>query len=89
MPSYPTMSKGVMFSVRLPNKSIPYGKSVFMYFPKILANLSKRACSPLQLYQKLDLPTKEWGDYLDALDCLYALGKIDMSPDGGKLRYVD
>lgn len=60
-----------------------------MYFPRILTILSKRACTPLRLYQKLDLLNKNWGDYMDALDCLYALGKIDLSPNGGKLRYVD
>ena len=60
-----------------------------MYFPRILTILSKRPSTPLRLYQKLDMPKKDWGDYMDALDCLYALEKIDLSPDGGKLRYVD
>ena len=60
-----------------------------MYFPRILTILSKRACAPLHLYQRLDLTEKNWGDFLDALDCLYALGKIDLQSSGGKLRYAD
>ena len=77
-----------MFSVRLPNKSIPYGKSIFMYFPRILQILAKRKHSPLNLYQKLDMADKDWGDYLDALDCLFALGAIELTKDGRLLRYV-
>ena len=88
MPSFPTMFKGMMFSVRLPNKSIPYRKSIFMYFPRILVILSKHTCTPLHLYQQLDMPEKEWGDFMDALDCLFALGKVDLPSSGGKLRYA-
>ena len=77
-----------MFSVRLPNKSIPYGKSVFMYLPRILQILAKRKYSPLQLYQKIEMAEKDWGDYMDALDCLFALSAIELSKDGRLLRYV-
>jgi len=75
--------------MRLPNKVTPYVNSVIARFPDILGALAEKDMSPKELYEITTSGKKEMGDFLSALDCLYALGKIEIVEDGGLLRYVD
>lgn len=73
--------------MRLPNKTTSYDRSVMPYFPRIAAELAGTDVEPIRLYEAIRLPDKSVGDYLDALDCLFALGRIEIA-EGGLLHYV-
>lgn len=75
--------------MRLPNKVTPYSKSVIAWFPSILSSLEEKAMSPQDLMEALVTGQANMGDFLDALDCLYALNKIELTDEGRLLRYVD
>lgn len=73
--------------MRLPNKITSYHESVISYFPLILDIVRSEDITPLELSQK----TKKYmsvSELTEALDCLYALGKISLSEDGRMLQYV-
>ena len=75
--------------MRLPNKVTDYKSSILFYFPLILGALEQRDASPSDLYQGLKNKKISIGEYIDALDCLFALGKIELDEDRRVLRYVD
>lgn len=72
--------------MKLPSKSTPYKNSVIVLFPDILSVLQLGECSVLELYRQTGITNIS--DYMNALDCLYALGKIEISEEGGLMRYV-
>ena len=72
--------------MKLPGKSTPYKNSVLALFPDILSVLRQSECSVLDLYRQTGITSVS--DYMNALDCLYALGKIEISEEGGLLHYV-
>ncbi len=72
--------------MKLPGKSTPYKNSVLALFPDILSVLRQGECSVLDLYRQTGITSVS--DYMNALDCLYALGKIEISEEGGLLHYV-
>lgn len=75
--------------MRLPNKAIPYSKSVIAQFPQILEILSQKDITPKKLIETLNTDkNQDMTDILSALDCLYALGKVTFNRKGDKLHYV-
>jgi hypothetical protein len=74
--------------MRLPNKVTPYSNSVIAKFPDILGELQTKDMSPKELFEITTSGKKEMGDFLSALNCLFALGRIELTEDGGLLRYV-
>ena len=72
--------------MKFPNKITPYKKSVLPKLPIILSFLSKKDYTVTTLYAAVSekMTTNE---YIDALDCLYALGKIAMNKE--VLHYVE
>ena len=74
--------------MRLPNKVTPYANSVISRFPDILGALQKKDMSPKELFELTTSGKKDMGDFLSALDCLFALNKIEIIEEGGLLRYV-
>ena len=75
--------------MRLPNKVTSYTNSVVARFPDILETLMQRNMSPKELFELTTAGKKDMGDFLSALDCLFALGKIELIEERGMLRYVD
>lgn len=73
--------------MRLPSKVTPYEKSVIASFPVILAYLERQDISPKDLFEIIVSDENDMGDFLSALDCLFALGKIDLLEEG-VLHYV-
>ena len=73
--------------MKLPDKTTTYQKSVIAAFPPILSLLKERDMKVSELRQSL--PGLDFGDYISALDCLYALRKIDLDRERGMLRYAD
>ncbi len=74
--------------MRLPNKVTSYANSVIARFPDILEVLTQRDMSPKELFELTTSGKKDMGDFLSALDCLFALGKIELIEEGRVLRYV-
>ena len=73
--------------MRLPNKTTPYNRSIIPYFPRIAAALSAEDAAPMTVYNVLEIEGKNVGDYLDALDCLFAIGRLTLT-EGGLLHYA-
>ncbi|EMP0349988.1 hypothetical protein B2H94_12860 [Clostridium sporogenes] len=74
--------------MRLPNKVIPYTNSVIALFPDILEALTQQDMSPKELFEITAFRKKDIADFLSALNCLFALGKIELIEEGRVLRYV-
>ena len=75
--------------MRLPNKAIPYSRSVIARFPQILEILSQKDTTPKKLLEAMNADKKQdLADILSALDCLYALGRVTFNRKGDKLHYV-
>ncbi|KOA19583.1 hypothetical protein CLHOM_16720 [Clostridium homopropionicum DSM 5847] len=74
--------------MRLPNKVIPYTNSVIALFPDILEALTQQDMSPKELFEITASRKKDLADFLSALNCLFALGKIELIEEGRVLRYV-
>ena len=74
--------------MRLPNKVNTFSDSVIALFAPIMEKLEKRDMTPHELY--IEMKTKESGisAFFDALDCLYALGKIEIPEETEVLSYV-
>ncbi len=73
--------------MRLPNKVISYNDSIISKFPIILNILKDKDCSITELYEQVKSAWDIEG-YIDALDSLFALGKIEIDEDTRRLRYV-
>ena len=73
--------------MRLPNKVISYNDSIISTFPMILGILKDKDYSIIELYDRIKA---SWDIecYIDALDSLFALGKIEIDEDTRRLHYV-
>ena len=71
--------------MKLPGKSTSYKNSVIALFPAILRLLEKNDMPVSELYRAI---SAEYSDFVSALDCLYALGKIDIT-ERRLLHYAD
>lgn len=73
----------------IPNKIIPYEESVLYYIPKVLVVMEKQiVISPMELYKKVRKDIPNLAFYIEILDCLFALGKINLNEERGLLTYV-
>ena len=72
----------------LPNKLIPYDQSVLSKLPIILKELDNHPISVHELYKRVIKKMSGVNEFIDALDCLYALGKIEFDEEEEMLRYV-
>lgn len=74
--------------MKIPSKVTPYKESTIAKFPIVLSLLEKRDISPSELYESLKKNKIESIlEYVEVLDCLYALGKIELR--GELLHYVN
>lgn len=64
----------------LPNKLFSYNDSVLSKLPVILSNLTT-PLSPKELYYAINANITPI-EFMEALDCLYALGKINITKEG-------
>ena len=70
------------------NKLYSYNESVLSKLPLILTVLKKQPMSVLELYSKVIPKLSGVSEFIDTLDCLYALGKIDYDGKEDELHYV-
>lgn len=72
----------------LPNKLIPYDQSILPKLSVILKELKDNPKSVHDLYKRVIKKMDGVSEFIDALDCLYALGKIEFDEKEEVLRYV-
>lgn len=74
--------------MRLPNKVSSYSDSVLGLICPILDLLSQTSMPVYELYRKTATNYASIADFMDVLDCLFALNKIDYCEEEGVIRYV-
>lgn len=70
----------------LPNKTIPYSDSVIARFPIILKALKDNNQNIHSLYKKNKKKFLNIQNYVETLDCLYALNKIEFDKTKEEIR---
>ena len=73
--------------MKFPSKVTPYKESIIAKFPMILEKLEKKDMSPQELYKSMKNKVTDISEFMDIMDCLYALKKVDL--DGEVVHYVD
>ena len=74
--------------MKLPNKIISYKESVLSRFPLVLSVLSE---NPVGVYDLVELTKDSFTDieeYMDTIECLYALKKVTFDDESGVLYYA-
>jgi len=74
--------------MRMPSKVNSFSDSVISLFAPILECLETQDMTPHELLEATKKKVSEISIFLDALDCLYALGKIEMPEGTEVLHYV-
>ena len=64
--------------MKFPSKVTPYQVSILAKFPIILSYLEIEDLTPSTLYKNVKSKVSDVGEFLEILDCLYALGKIEL-----------
>ena len=72
--------------MKFPNKVTPYNKSILPKLPILLTFLREKDYTVTTLYDNVK-EKMSVNEYIDALDCLYALGNITMNKE--VLHYVE
>lgn len=73
--------------MRLPSKVTPYKASILAKLPAILKILQERDVRVGELYHKLKGRMSP-ADFIEAMDCLFLLGKVEFIPGTEVLHYV-
>ena len=73
--------------MKLPNKIYSYSESTISKFIPIIEQLENKDETVTSLYQKIKKNFNDIEDYIDTLDCLFALNKIELS-EKEELHYV-
>ncbi len=72
--------------MKFPSKVTPYKESIIAKFPVVLAKLERKDMSPSELYKSVKSRVADIREFMDILDCLYALNKIELN--GEVIHYV-
>lgn len=77
--------------MKLPSKVIPYEDSTLSHLPRILKALKKnkdKKMTPFELYDDVGKYFIDTSEYIEALDCLYALQAIKFDEKKGIIHYA-
>ncbi len=74
--------------MRLPNKVTSYNESVLSKLPIILDKLCYRDMLPYDLYREVKESFVGVSEYIDALDCLFALNVLKVNYESGEMHYA-
>ena len=72
----------------LPDKLFSYNESTLSKFTLVLKELRKQPMGVHELYQKVISSMDGVNEFIDVLDCLYALQKIEYDDAKEVLSYV-
>jgi hypothetical protein len=73
--------------MRLPSKVTPFKDSILAKLPLVLNEVKVSDISVMNLYTKIK--TDDTSDFLERLDCLFALRKIEFVEHSEEIHYVD
>lgn len=75
----------------LPNKLCTYQESSLPYFIAILGELKNASMMPSELYERVLKKNKKNDllEFVEILDSLFALGKVEIDLMTGALKYAD
>lgn len=73
--------------MRFPSKVTSYKESTIALFLVVLSQLEKKDLTPSELYKKVKNKVSGVQEYLEILDCLYALDKIEL--EGEVIHYAE
>ncbi len=73
--------------MKFPNKLYSYEESVISKFPITLNLISTHTYTVSELFQIMGSQVSGITEFLNILDCLYAMGRIEMNEEG-VLSYV-
>lgn len=71
-----------------PNKLFSYRESIISKFPIALNELQDRPMTVSELYKVLNKHVSGVSEFLDLMDCLYAMNVIELDEEEGVLRCV-
>lgn len=74
--------------MRLPNKITTFNESVLSKFSLILRSVENNNIPVLELYNSVKAEIEDVDTFLEVLDCLYVLGKIDFNEQERTICYV-
>ena len=74
--------------MKLPNKVTSYQESVLSKLTVLLDILSVRDSSLIELYFNTKQYFSDMSEFIDTVDCLFALNKLEYNEDSGVLHYV-
>lgn len=72
----------------LPSKLFTYRESAVSKMPLILDCIKNEPMQALDLYKHIARNVNGVSEFMDVLDCLYALRRIEYDSEKGVLRYV-
>lgn len=72
--------------MKFPNKITSYNESIISKFPKVLSLLDNKNLSPKNIYEKMTSNISDIGEFIEILDCLYILNKIQFDEKGNVLE---
>ena len=75
--------------MKLPNKVVTYKESLLAKFPVVLSIVKEQEISVDLLYKKIKSKVDDVGEFMEIMNCLYALGKVELDAKRGVIRYVD
>ncbi|MGQ4533410.1 ABC-three component system middle component 7 [Dermabacteraceae bacterium P13138] len=69
---------------------MPFNESTLAYFVPIMKALGNSTFQPSKLYTKIEKVNRpSLDEYVDALTCLFALGRIDLDEQTGMVHRAD
>lgn len=74
--------------IRYPSKICEYKDSSISKFPILLEVLKENDYSIHDLFSEVKGSIKSITEYIEILDCLYALGKLEFNKDTRRIHYV-
>lgn len=74
--------------MKLPNKVTSYQESVISKFVVILEILNEKDVSLSELYSYTNQYFSDATEFIDAIDCLFALNKLEYNDDLEVLHYA-
>lgn len=74
--------------MKLPNKVTSYQESVLSKLTVLLDILSVRDSSLIELYFNTKQYFSDASEFIDTVDCLFALNKLEYNEDLEELHYV-
>lgn len=74
--------------MQLPNKLYSYNYSILSKFPILLKSLQKGDVQVLSLFMSNQDKFESINDFIETLDALYALRKIDYDDEKGVIHFV-